>query len=153
LFARRIAAKTWSANTRALLALSLIACLAIAGCGSAHISIDKKNAQQVAAAWLGESHGPPKVSCRGHVCEIDIRQPFVDASEAWLIAVPITTYDEWSAEFPGVDRIILKITDKHRGRMAVFSCSLRREPTRTHFTNVSDAHKMCEASVAPTSDS
>jgi len=154
--ARRIATTTRSVNVRAFLAVLLTLCFAtaVAGCGSAHISIDKKNAQQVAAAWLGESNGRPKASCRRHICEIWIRQPFVDTSEAWLLAVPITTYYR-GQEYPGVDRIILRITDKHRGRVATFLCSLPRSPTGTFVkaTNVSDAHKMCKGSVAPTSDS
>jgi hypothetical protein len=123
-----------------------------AGCGSTHISIDKKNAQQVAAEWLGE--GRPQVGCQGHVCEIGIRQPFVDASGAWLIAVPITTYYR-GRDTQGVNRIILKITDTGRQKVAVFRCSLLHSPkgTFTRLTNVSDAHKMCTGSVAPTSDS
>jgi len=126
--------------------------IAAAGCGSAHVSIDKKNAQQVAAEWLGE--GRPQVGCRGHVCQIGIRQPFVDASEAWLIAVPITTYYR-GRDTQGVNRIILKITDTRRQEAAVFRCSLPRSPTGTftRLTNVNDAHKMCKISVAATDDS
>ena len=144
-----------SVNGRAFLAGLLILCFVIVtvGCGSARsISIDKKNAQQVAASWLGESNGRPQASCRRHVCEIGIRYSFVDASEAWLIAVPITTYYR-GPDFPGVNRIILKITDKRRERVAAFYCSLRRESAGTHVTGVRDAHKMCKGSIAPTSDS
>lgn len=139
---------------RALLSvLAVVFAVSIAvGCRSVHISADKKSAQHVAAAWLGESDGPPEVSCRGHVCEIGIRQPFVDAPEAWLLAVPITTY--YRDDFAGVKRIALRITDKHRGRVATFLCSLPKAPaTMTEATNARDAHKMCKSSVAPTSDS
>ena len=141
-------------SQRALLSLLAVVCAVsiAAGCGSSRISADKKNAQQVAAAWLGESHGPPKVSCRGHVCEIDIRQPFIDASEAWLIAVPITTYYR-GRDVSGVTRITLKITDTRRAKVALFSCRLSREPAGSHATDVRDAQKMCKGSVAPTSDS
>jgi hypothetical protein len=120
------------------------------------VSIDKKNAQQISAAWLGESQGHPKASCRGHVCEIDIRQPFVDATEAWLLAVPITTYNR-GRDFPGVNRIILRTTDERRGQVATFHCSLRHWPSDTKTwqktTDVRDARKMCKGSVASTSDS
>ena len=156
LFARRIAAKTWNANVRALLALSVIASLAIAGCGSARVSIDKKNAQQVAAAWLGESNGRPKASCQRHNCEMWIRHSFADASEAWLLAVPVTIYYRGS-DFPGVKRIILRITDARRGQVATFRCSLPKalpdSKTWQKATDVRDARKMCKGSVAPTSNS
>jgi hypothetical protein len=121
----------------------------VAGCGSKKtVSVNQKNEERVAAAWLGE--GVPKVSCRERTCEIGIRQPFVDASEAWLIAVPVTTYHV-SPETQGVNRIILRVTDKKRGRVAVFRCSLRRESNRVGSTNVVDAHRMCKGSVAPMS--
>lgn len=103
-----------------------------------------------------ESHGPLKVSCRGHVCEIGIRQPFVDASEAWLLIVPITLYYR-GPDFPGVDRIILRVTDEHRGQVAVFRCSLPKalpdNKTWQKTTDFRDAHKMCKGSFAPTSNS
>lgn len=153
---RRIAATTRSKNVCALFAVLLVACLLGAGCGSGHLSIDKKNAQQVAAAWLGESDSSPKVSCRGHVCEIGIRHSFVDISEAWLIIVPVTLYYK-GRDTQGVNRIVLRVTDERRGQMAVFRCSLRKSPPDTEnwlrTTNVRDARKMCKGSVAPTSDS
>jgi len=147
----RIAATTRSENVSALVAVLLLACLAAAGCGSGHLSIDKRNERQVAASWLGL--GVPKVDCRGDVCKIGIQQSFVDASEAWLIAVPVTLYDN-DPGIEGVSRIILGITDKRRGRVAVFRCSLRHESTttgnRTVTTDVEDARKMCKAKVSKT---
>jgi hypothetical protein len=84
---------------------------------------------------------------------MDIRVPFADDSEAWLIAVPITTYYK-GPEFPGVDRIVLRIVDKRRGRVAVFRCSLRNKPIAGSWsTNVTDARKMCHGTIASTSDS
>jgi len=134
---------------RALLSVLAVAAAAsiAAGCGSGHISVDKKNAQRVAAFWLGESDGPARASCREHVCEIAVKHSFVDASEAWLLAVPVTTYR--GPDFPGVNRIVLRITDKRRGQAALFSCSVRKAPPITkHSTDVSDAHRMCTGSVA-----
>jgi hypothetical protein len=114
------------------------------------VSIDKKNAQQVAAAWLGESNGRPKASCRRHVCEIGIRHSFVDTSEAWLLIVPITMYYR-GPDFPGVDRIILRITDERRGQAAVFRCALPKalpnNKTWQKTTSARDARKMCKGSV------
>jgi hypothetical protein len=147
-------------NTRRLAILSVLA-IAVAGsiaagCGSKYVSVDKKNEQRVAAAWLGESNGRPTVSCRRHVCEIGIRQPFVDASEAWLLIVPITTYFR-GPDFPGVDRIILRVTDERRGQVAVFRCSLPKalpdNKTWQKTTDVRDAREMCKSSVVPTKDS
>jgi len=57
-------------------------------------------------------------------------------------------------------RVTVSLTYEHgrtafSGRAATFLCSLPRSPTGTFVkaTNVSDAHKMCKGSVAPTSDS
>ena len=95
--------------------------------------------------------GVPRADCRGYVCGIGIQQSFVDASEAWLIAVPVTVYDN-NPDIEGVSRIILRITDKRRGHVAVFRCSLSHESTTTgnRTTDVEDARKMCKAKVSKT---
>jgi hypothetical protein len=146
-------AKTSTRWRAPLFFLALVtAVLIAAGCGSRHVSIDQENAHQIAAAWLGESQGHPNVSCRRHVCEIGIRYSFVDASEAWLIAVPITTYYR-GPDYPGVDRIVLRITDARRRQVATFHCLLPKAPSDrknwSKVTTVRDAHKMCKGSAAP----
>ena len=84
-----------------------------------------------------------------------IRYAFADAAEAWLIAVPITTYYR-GQDYPGVDRINLRITDKRREQVATFSCSLPKAPSTNknwqRLTSVRDAHKMCKGVVAPVTD-
>ena len=83
-------------------------------------------------------------------------ESFADASEAWSLAVWVATYNR-SPDFPGVHRIVLRITDKSRGQVAVFRCSLRKglpaNKTWNKLIGASDAHKMCKISVAATDDS
>ena len=82
-----------------------------------------------------------------------IRHSFVDVSEAWLLIVPITTYLR-GPDYPGVNRIILKVTDERHEQVAVFRCSLPKAPpankTRQKMTDARDARKMCKDRVALT---
>jgi hypothetical protein len=126
--------------------------LVAAGCGSKQLSLDQKNERSVAASWLGGQRNA-KVECRGNSCEIDVRDSFADAGQAWFLAVPVTTYQA-DAENPGVNQIVLKITDARRGEVATFRCSLLRESgarlLAARKTGVGDAHEMCKGSFAPT---
>ena len=141
-----------NAHWRAFLSVLMVAAAVsiAAGCRSGHISVDKKNAQQIAAAWP-PGLGHPKVGCRGRVCDIWMRESFADASEAWLLTVPVTMYYQ-GRDTQGVNRITLKITDAQRGKVASFRCRLRKAPPASknwqRMTNVRDAHKMCKGSVA-----